>query len=277
MRDGIAFEVDFSELASTIGAFEGIADAASNERYVGAALDDAHAIVSKEFDSEVTAAAMASGRMNHMFEWGTQGINSGRTTRRINPLSAEARLWRDTLKGMGATRTLGFDFEPSKVPVPVTTTNATGISQKFLTKLQQNKYVFWNKAAVMESGSQVTITPKPGKKLFIPLVGRTSVEGLRPVDIARGFIMTPHTVTSQPGKKTAGTFSAYWMDFWNNRGEKMMRERFSAIVQKDVDTTVAATSRGGRTAGPPSSAEFRAQVKSAQARAAQTMKTRRTK
>lgn len=231
---GIHYLVDFDSIAVMIGAMEAAADVANTDRYIAKLIKSAHDTVSDEFDSAFVASAMASSVFSHMFEWGTAGINNGRTTRRMSPNNKESHLWEHDLIGSGKNQSITYRFLPSKVPVPQPTTTKTGISQKYLSRLN-GKHIFWNKAAIMEAGTPVHIAPKNAGKLFIPLMGWNG-PNLRPQDKARGFIMTSKGVTVTPGGEHIGAFNAYWERFWQGQGNKDMQEHMEAAFTKHLDT-----------------------------------------
>lgn len=271
-KEAMKYLVDLASLASTIGAMQGIDDAADSDQYMSNLLESAHTKAAEEFDLEVIAAATASGSMNHMFEWGTAGINKGRTTRRMNPNNPEAKLWKHTFTGSGKNREADYIFEPSKVPVPLPTTAKTGISQQYLSKLK-GKHIFWNKAAVMEAGTPVHISPKnKGGKLFIPHMDNPPPSA-RPIDIARGFTMYSGTVTVTPGAHSAGTFEAFWKRFWDGRGSKIMEEEINRSFREDMDRALAGT-KGKSSMTPPSDIVFNEQVAAGRAKAKTTMRGR---
>ena len=269
---GIQYLINMEQVATVIGAIEEAAVVADSDRYIGKLINAAHAKVADEFDAHIIADAMASTAFNHMFEWGTAGINRGRTTRRMSPFSPEAKLWQHVLTGSGKNKSAGFRFLPSKVPVPPPTTQSTGISQKYLSKLK-GKHIFWNKAAVMEAGTPVRIAPKPGKRLFIPLMTTAEGTGGTMADKKRGFIMTPNAVTVQPGGQNTGTFTAYWERFWEGVGQEGMQahmqeslDKHLAKVQKKAESV-----RGGLK--PAQAGTVQRAVKAGRAMGAKTMMT----
>lgn len=266
---GMEFMIDLESVSALIGAMEGVSEVANSEAYMNELIQAAHAKVTDEFDMQIAADAMATTSLNHMYEWGTAGINRGRTTRRLNPLSPEARLWQHRLTGRGKNQAASFAFLPSKVPVPLPTTEKTGISSKYLKNLKR-KHIFWNKAAVMESGTPVTIKPKAGGKLFIPHMGQTP-RNARPIDIARGFTMTPNSVTLRPGGNNAGTFTAYWERFWEGRGSGEMQAHMEKGFMQDLERVMAEAQAARGTMTRPSVTLVAADIKKAKANAAKTM------
>jgi len=268
-KQGIQFFVDFEQIATVIGAIEEAAVVADTDRYIGKLINAAHTRVAAEFDGEVIAAAMASDKLHHMFEWGTQGINRGRTTVRLSPNSEAAKLWENTLTGTGKNKGVSFRFKPSKVPVPLPTTTQTGISQRYLSKLN-GKHIFWNKAAVMESGTPVHIAPKNGGRLFIPL-GSFNGPNIRPYDKKRGFIMTKGPVITVPGGSVAGTFTAFWEAFWQGRGAESMQEHMERSLNNHLERVQAKASRTSRRLQPAGKGNVERAVKKGKAIGIETM------
>lgn len=269
-RQGMRYLIDTSSVSAAIGAIDGADEVTREEGYLTDLMKAAHTDVADEFNMMITAHAAASRTLNHMFEWGTSGINTGRTTRRINPMSPEARLWLHTYTGTGKSGAVGFTFLPSHVPVPKPTTTRTGIDQKYLSKLK-GKHIFWNKAFVMESGTTVTIRPAPGKKLFIPHMGR-SPSNIKASDLAKGFTMYPRSVELTPGQNSAGTFTAYFKQFWETKGQKSMEANVFKTFNTDLTKALrkASASRGAPL--PPNPARVHAQVKASSAKTSKSMR-----
>jgi hypothetical protein len=266
----IKFNADLSSVAALIGAVDGAEEATDNDRYISDLIRFAHAEAVDEFNMEAIAFGQA-GQIKHMFEWGTQGINQGRTTRRMNPMNKDARLWRNTIDGVGKSQVLDFEYKHSQVPIPNPTTTKTKISQRYLTKLSRGKTFFWNKAFVMESGTPVHIKPKNGGRLFIPLMGNPS-EKADKASIKRGFIMTPHEVEARPGANSAGTFTAFWTRFWEGRGQDIIQTSMETGFKKDVETAVAKADETRGAMKPVQSNDFEAQVQTSKARTKASIK-----
>jgi hypothetical protein len=158
------------------------------------------------------------------------------------------------------------------VPVPQPTTESTGVAQKYLSKLR-GKHVFWSKSIIMETGQKVTISPKPGGKLFIPFNGNPP-EDATPSEIARGFMMYPGSVTMTPGGNNVGTFTAYWEAYWNGPGAATMREHAESRFLSDLETVMKFAGNKRGQLKPPTAAGFHRSVKAAQNRAAKQMMSR---
>lgn len=263
MKNSMEILVDFSDVSELIGTVYAAGNLSNDNNFMGDLIENAHHEVAQEFDREITATALASGAFKHMFEWGTLGINRGRSSRRPNPVSEAARLWTHNLTGIGKDRGISFAFKPSVATVPRPTVKKTKISFEKLSLLN-TKHVFWNKAAIMESGKVVTISPKNGKFLFIPFYG-TPPENASESNKRRGYMMYPGSVRVQPGEQSQGTFTAYWIKFWNGRGKQMMTKNiesaFNTVVQKELEIAEAGN---GMSMTKPTQGSVSRQVSAAQ-------------
>jgi hypothetical protein len=240
MAKPIDITADFSELAEFIGTFQGAAKVLEDSKYMDALLTHAHRQASIQFDGDIAAYALATNTMGHMYEWGTAGINTGRTTRRMDPLSEGAKLWRHQLSGRGMTKEASFVFQPSVVPVPAPTVEITGVPRAQLRMLTGGPYVFVAKAAIMEAGTVVTIRPRGDNKLFVPF----GKEGPRnPAYAGRTFIFTKGPIRTVPGKNYAGNFSKYWMVWWSSEGDKIMSESVQSAVDAKMTQLVDSLGR----------------------------------
>src|SRR5690242_5633907 len=94
---GMRWDMNLSEVAQLIGTIYGADKATRTNVYIDHLMHAAHADAAEQFNKDIAAQAMATQRFNHMYEWGTAGINKGRTSRRMDPLSPEAMLWRHRL------------------------------------------------------------------------------------------------------------------------------------------------------------------------------------
>jgi hypothetical protein len=269
----INVNIDLSPVAGLIGTADAADEMANDERYVEDLIAAAHVVAAQEFDLEAIAYAQAGGNIRHMFEWGTQGINRGRTTRRMNPNNPLAKLWKHNLVGNGKNQAADFDFQESTVPVPPPTVERSGVGTQYLRQMKKGKAVFWHKARIMESGAEVTISPKTAKGLFIPF-RNDPPEGASPSAIKRGFMIYPGTVTTHPGKGVAGTFTAFWTRFWEGRGEEIMQSQVEENFRKDVEAVMAKTETAGTRVKPVRATNFETQVKASKARATSAMRAR---
>lgn len=240
MPKQIDLKADFRALSEMIGTVQGALKVLDNDKYMDLLLTRAHAEASIQFDGDAAAYAMATGTLGHMYEWGTAGINTARATRRMDPLSEGAKLWRHTLTGVGTTKEAGFNFQPSVVPIPKPTVKATGVDRATLSLLKGGPYVFAAKAAIMESGTTVTIRPRGDNMLFLPF----GPDGPRnPKYAGRTYIWTRGPIRSVPGKTYAGNFSKFWLAWWNTEGDRVMTESVEQAVDKKMRTLVDSAGR----------------------------------
>lgn len=245
MAKTIDLSADWSQLAEFVGTIQGAVKVLEDNSYMDLLLTRAHAEAAIQFDGDTAAYALATNTLGHMYEWGTVGINTARTTRRMDPLSSGAKLWKHTFTGNGANKQAGFMFQPSVVPVPAPTVETTGVPLAQLRKLTGGPYVFSGKAAIMESGISVTIRPRGNNKLFVPF----GKEGPRnPKYAGRTFIFHPGPIRTVPGKNYAGNFSKFWMTWWNTEGDRMMTDSVQQSVDIKMQTLVDSIGRkmGGR-------------------------------
>lgn len=230
---------NLDSLSEMLGGLSGIAEGLDDPRYMESIIRSAHTKAATAFD--VAAAAVANGpALKHMYEYGVAGITPG-PVKYTDPLSQSARLWEHTINGRGSQLNIGFNFRPAVNRNPQHTTGSTGVPSKYIRKLSRRKYVFWNKAFVMETGQPVEIKSKQNHGfLFIP-TGVTE-------ENQKGFVLwntkTKGGLITQPGRDTKGTFAAFWMGWWAKEGEKVMSEDMERSVSMDVKAANAKAAKG---------------------------------
>lgn len=237
----INFMVDLDALAEIAGTYDGLNKSFSNSLYVDGMANAAHDDASREFD--LTAAASAgAGYLTHMYEYGVQGITKG-TGRFSDPTSPAARLWVHNLTGRGGAYDVNFTFRPATQENPRPSTGGTGVPSKYIRYISRRKYVFRNKAMVMETGQEVSIRPKRGSLLFVPFYGDPGPRGT-------GYMMwnadTLGPINVQPGRTTTGTFTAFWENWWRTAGIKSINSYIAEAVS--IDTGLALKAAQGRSA-----------------------------
>lgn len=233
---GMKFFADFSGVEKALGAAWGAFDALDNKQYQNDLIRTAFEEANDIFNTEAAAFAAAGGNIKHMFEWGTIGINRGRTNMRPQPLSERARLWKPVIEGNGLTQQFDFTFKPSIAFVPKPTAGKTGMSLDVIEQLRD--HVFWNKAMVMESGMEVTIRLKDAEFLLFPFYKGNIPPHARSNDIARGYTLHPGPVTMRPGANTAGRFNNYWVQFWNHQGNDILNESIQRQIDEDFTAQI---------------------------------------
>jgi hypothetical protein len=219
-------------LGELLGQLEGLDPAMKNPRYIQDILTVAHNESSEAFDLAAASAA-STGYLQHVFEYGNPGITEGKPVFH-NPTEPEARLYIHKMRGSGGNQNIMYSFRAATQRNPSMTVANTGASSKYLRKLSRRKYVFWNRAFVMETGRPVSIKPKNGEFLFIPLRGQESKTG---DDRAtkRGFILTKKGVKTVPGRSTKGQFTSFWMGWWSGSGDEMMVKSAARQVEQDIE------------------------------------------
>ncbi len=269
MAKQIDLQADWGALAEVIGTVKGATKVLNDDKFMDLLLTRAHAEASVQFDGDAAAYAAATGTLGHMYEWGTAGINTGRTTRRMDPLSEGAKLWRHSLTGTGTVKEAGFTFQPSVVPIPKPTVKATGVPRATLQMLRGGPYVFAAKAAIMESGTTVTIKPRGDNMLFLPF----GPDGPRnPKYAGKTYIWVKGPIYSQPGKTYAGNFSKFWLAWWNSEGERVMTESVENKVNMKMQTMLdSAGRRMGNRPTKITQRSFKLDVSKAQANAERKM------
>jgi hypothetical protein len=184
-----------------------------------------------------------AGGIGHMYEWGTIGVNKGRSNMRIHPQNPKSKLWTNVATGTGLNRNIVWVYRPSVATVPKPTVGETGMAPDVIASMRSHHFTW--KAQVIEEGHTVTIKPDDADFLLIPAT-RTNIEKypkwFKQNDINRGYTLTTKTITSQPGGEEdpeegepgqMGTFTAIWDDFWVNRSGEMMESDMAQMVESD--------------------------------------------
>lgn len=253
--NGMRWDVNLSEIAQLIGTIYGMEKVVKTNAYIDSLMRAAHAEAAEQFNKDIAAQAIATQRFNHMYEWGTVGINKGRASRRMDPLNPDAMLWRHRLSG-GRSKHKGIDwtFRASKVPVPQPTTAKTKVASKYLDRLSGRKHIFYWKAPVIESGMKVKLRPKYAKAIFVPFYGQPRSPHLSDKERERGFLFHKGPLTNVPGHGTiqgrdlAGNFTSFWEAWWNSAGSAILGEAMYREIDDSVRVSLAkAGGKLGRT------------------------------
>jgi hypothetical protein len=270
MSDSVEFLVDTSSVEKMLGAGYALTDAANDKIYLDSVVRAAFGESEVEFNREAAAYA-ATGAIRHMYEWGTVGINIGRSNMRPNPASARARLWSTHLSGRGLNQTYSFEFKPSLAFVPKPTARETGMSQDVISKMKD--HIFWNKAQVYEFGQHVVIARKAGTKyLLIPQFKDNYSPYARPNDIKRGYTLTRAPLTVQPGKQVMGNFTNFWSGWWESQGQGIVDARMKEMVTEHFLTDIEVNTGGPM--HPPSVLGSKSNIEKERARVAKNARAR---
>lgn len=219
-----------------MGSLDGAARAVESSAYTDRLLRSAHKEAINAFDVAAAATARA-GYFPHMYEFGTAGITPGEE-KYVDPTSPLARLWIHRMEGRGRQQDITFTYRPAKERNPVPTTETTGVPAKYLAKLSRRKYVFWNKAMVMETGMQVQNKSQQDHGfLFLPFKSNPGLDTAQ--STGRGFVLwntntkglPPMTV---PGRNTRGKFTAFWNSWWSSQGEEVFNRAAETKINSDM-------------------------------------------
>lgn len=224
-------DADFTEAGSALGAIAGIGSAIQTSVYINDIVEDAFRIASKEFNLSMDALAMSIPKeFHHVYEWDKVGIPS-------------AKLWRNVLRGTGASRKASFEFRPSITPVPrnVFPPSSTG------KQLNPEPVYFHAKAWVMEYNIPVHVTPKKAGVLFFDMQKRISTRYGKHVP----FIFSPYAHIEFPGGKVHGNFTEAFANWWSLKAptviETKAMPRYQADISKIMLESGKASTRSSRT------------------------------
>src|SRR6478609_6003579 len=217
---GISMGATLDAMGEVIGKIEGISLTMRSPNSVGTMVKYTWALAAREFDTHTNALALSNYHgLHHVYEWGLDGVDAG-------------RLWRHDLSGTGGNRVASYHFISSRRAIPQPDTSdwpedAVEEYQKY--DLGSRRYIFSQKAIVMETGAPVHITPRNGGKIFIPLpkgsYGSTE----------KGYIWSKEAFNADPGGHVAGNFTRQWEVFWNTSAQKIVEEKVLPGFLTDIE------------------------------------------
>ena len=250
---GMRWDINLSEVAQLIGSVYGAEKVTKTNVYIDSLMRAAHGEAAQQFNRDIAAQAIATQRFNHMYEWGTVGINKGRASRRMDPLNPDAMLWRHRLTG-GRSKTKGIDwsFRASKVPVPQPTTAKTKVAREFLDRLSGRKHIFYWKAPIIEAGMKVKLRPKYAEAIFVPFYGKPRSPHLSEKERQRGFLFHKGPLVNVPGHGTiqgrdlVGNFTAFWEQWWNTAGGTIIANRMTEEIDDQLRLLFTKAGRAGK-------------------------------
>lgn len=207
-------------------------DKMSNIQYLDTIVDNAFNDADDLFNTTMASIAKTTDDLNHMYEWGTVGVNYGRSNMRRNPEDPSSRLWNNYVLGSGLDRRLTWVYLPSVANVPKPTKRDTGMSTEVIAKMKN--HVFYNKAQVMEEGRQVTIMTKGSNRFLLIPAYEENRRHMRPNDIKRGYSLQTHSIRTYPGRYAyKGNFTKYWSAFWSGQGIEAVETSISRQLVSD--------------------------------------------
>lgn len=238
---GLDFKINIDPVMDAIAAGYVLTDFKKNRKYVDTIVDIAFEQADDEFKRQTDAYAMATGELRHMYEWGTIGINRGRTNVRQQPNAPNAKLWHTFTTGEGLDRMLAFVYKPSVANVPKPTVGQTGMASDVIASLRD--HVFTWKAEVIEKAQMVTIRPRQAKFLLIPAYEENRPY-MRPYDIKRGYMLTKGPIKARPGLYSEA-FTEYWVTYWQTRGRTILETSVQSQMLSDFQPEFR-PKRGGK-------------------------------
>lgn len=227
----IKVEADLGAFANYNGMVAGFTQEIKTDKFKRAMVEHLHFKMMDAFNVHIDAFAIANRlRLWHMYEW-----------RRVGDPSA--RLWEPVKRGRGGTIITTIQFKPSKTFIPDVEERSNNPNDpvskwpsEMIQRMSNKKYVFYNKAYVMENNIEITIRPRTSSgRLIIPNQ-----------NAKWGFYMLPKgksaTVRSPGGQNTTGGFRWAWEMYW---GGGLAEQKVSEIAQK-LEGKVAGIERGIR-------------------------------
>lgn len=229
---------NLEQLAEAIGSYIGLMEGLETKTYMDTLITKAYARTALEFNKHAAAQAISSRGLEHMWEYGTAGISERGVIKYGNPLSQSARLWKNTLIGKGGVKTISFVILPAKSLVPPHDLEEIEVAREDMPPLKVEtglrKYKFPNKAAIYESGVNVSLAPRQATMLFIPI----KTEGMPTKyagDPKKGFVWTQaHTYSPGLMSDTKGRFTGLFGGWWAGIGAELMSSRMRLEVEKDL-------------------------------------------
>lgn len=232
----IEFRLDLEPLTMALGAANALARVQDDKFYIDALMDVAFEEFDNEFNERTAAFAATGSPLSHMYEWGTIGINPGRSNVRMSPDNPAARLWQTYTTGAGMDRVVGFIYRPSVANVPKPTAGKTGMSTDVIESMRDFQFTW--KAEVFEEGQQITIAPKR-RFLLIPAYQQNRW-WMEPWEINRGYALLTKPVTFKAGGGTgAGVFTEWWFAFWAEESPYYFAERIEQFIEEDFFPAMA--------------------------------------
>jgi len=226
---------NLDSIGEMVGSLMGMSQGLNESDYVDGLIRQAHGVASHEFDLAAVATAK-TGHLQHVFEYGVPGVTQG-TPVGVLPTAPEARLYEHVLVGGPETKDIAYVFRPATQRNPRPSTANTGIASKYVAKLSRRKYIFYNKAEVMESGRTIELHAKNGDALFVPFKGPSKNPNNR-----RGYMMwntaTQGPLKVTPGRTSKGEFTSFWFSWWSDSGAGILEEDMRATVLADIEKAI---------------------------------------
>jgi hypothetical protein len=224
---------DLAPIAEYTDLVRELSTALQSKRFLASTVQSLQVATSAAFNTWMDAQAHHDPRhLFHVYEpWETG--------------KPESRLWNVITTGSGDTRTVTYEFKPSRKP------NLVGEELKRvggfvpdvgLPDLRQQIHIFRWKAPILEEGQTVRVKPmEPGGVLAFP-----TPDGMQ---FAHGELVIGHK--SSP---TVGQFNKHWLEYWAGFAEvieqqdiiKPMEENLTFEVERAIRSLSKSNPRGLR-------------------------------
>lgn len=215
---GINITITAKNLDKELGELAGLLSALQGRPFMSALIGHGIEVAKMEFHGAVVSHTQSGHTLDHMFEW----------SNKEGHVDFRGPLWTEFLEdNVSNTRTLRWDYKPARMHNPERAIDEGD---------SQTKYIFRDRAQIMETGKQVDIKSKSGKMLFIPLTpGMTNITEK---DFARGYTFKSE-IRTVPGQKVKGSFTQYWYNWYSVEAPKVIREdaeRYINLKLREVTT-----------------------------------------
>lgn len=212
------------------GYVNGVTKEVSTGQYIGSVINYVHGQLAPRFDLYLDDLARRTpAKYHHVYEWpSTYGASDTIGV-------PQFRLWRQYLVGNGKNKTAGYRFVSSRRAVPVHPIAATP-NQKTGKHVRIGFHIFYWKAAVMEYGMNVSISPTLGE--WLALVPSNS-----------NFLAFTKKTIEQPGgtAATRGSFTTAFVKWWAADASDYFDRRIAPRLASDLVDAGSLSERSGRT------------------------------
>jgi hypothetical protein len=225
----IKWDVDSGQAGWALGSVDGIAAEMETGHYVADMTQDVALWAEKEIQRQIDQMAMGGAPLEHVYEFKKSGL-----------YTPADRLFNVFQTGSGSRRALSFTFIPSSRGGPSIKDRiqrgelAVSASDKVFRPGKRSgkavsltkRFVFVNKASMMETGASASIRPK-NKKIFVPF--RSGYSGDRPYAFLSGSNI------SLQGNRHQGQFAAAWKIAAADTGiraAQYVQDRFATDVKR---------------------------------------------
>lgn len=231
----IALNADFTQLASAVGAIQGMSTTVKTDRFLSPLVEAAHVNLANQFDIHMDVLAQSQpSRYHHVYEWRMLGAPGG-------------RLWTHQLKGRGSSnRYASWAWKASKTPILTPTERASNpddpmsdLSDEKVASFNERDYFFQWKAPVMEYNVATTIRPRYANQIAFP-------SAVKPGKIIG---MGQAIVTNPGGPGTTLAFTTEWTRWWGKVAPTVFDQTLAEEMKNGIENaTIAAVKRGSRKA-----------------------------